>query len=188
MPYSWSEQDVREYWEYCGDIEDISMTQFEDSGRFKGIAFITFETEEGYQAALQYNGTQCEAGTLKIKPCEKNSQIRTRNTTSRDTNNYNNQQTKSRYTPQKVEGYNVAYVGNLAYDLSKEQIMDFFKSCQPKSVKLHTDKHTGEPKGFAHVFFENGEHLDQAILQNGRQLGGREIIVRYGQPKKNRHD
>lgn len=36
------EDDVREYWSYCGEIEDIDLMRFPDTGRFKGIAFITF--------------------------------------------------------------------------------------------------------------------------------------------------
>ena len=34
------EEDVREYWSYCGDIESLDIMRFPDTGRFKGIAFI----------------------------------------------------------------------------------------------------------------------------------------------------
>ena len=36
------EDEVREYWEFCGPIEDLDLMRFPDSGRFRGIAFITF--------------------------------------------------------------------------------------------------------------------------------------------------
>ena len=35
---------IREYWSYCGEIEDLDVMRFPDTGRFKGIAFITFTT------------------------------------------------------------------------------------------------------------------------------------------------
>lgn len=33
---------MREYWSYCGEIESLDLMRFPDTGRFKGIAFITF--------------------------------------------------------------------------------------------------------------------------------------------------
>ena len=33
-----------DYWSYCGEIADLDLMRFPDSGRFRGIAFITFAT------------------------------------------------------------------------------------------------------------------------------------------------
>ena len=38
------EESVRQYWAYCGDIESLDLMRFPDTGRFRGIAFITFAT------------------------------------------------------------------------------------------------------------------------------------------------
>lgn len=35
---------IREYWSFCGEIEDLDLMRFPDTGRFKGIAFITYAT------------------------------------------------------------------------------------------------------------------------------------------------
>lgn len=35
---------IREYWSFCGKIEDLDVMRFPDTGRFKGIAFITYAT------------------------------------------------------------------------------------------------------------------------------------------------
>ncbi len=35
---------MHEFWSYCGEIESMDLMRFPDSGRFKGIAFITFAT------------------------------------------------------------------------------------------------------------------------------------------------
>ena len=35
---------MRDYWSYCGEIADLDLMRFPDSGRFRGIAFITFAT------------------------------------------------------------------------------------------------------------------------------------------------
>ena len=49
------EEDVREYWSYCGEIESLDLMRFPDTGRFKGIAFITFAT--------------VRAAALPLRPC-----------------------------------------------------------------------------------------------------------------------
>lgn len=38
------ESDLLDYWSYCGEVESLDMMRFPDTGRFKGIAFITFKT------------------------------------------------------------------------------------------------------------------------------------------------
>lgn len=45
MPYHYDESMLREYWGYCGEIEGMDIMTFPDSGRFKGIAFITYKTQ-----------------------------------------------------------------------------------------------------------------------------------------------
>lgn len=42
---------MREYWSYCGEIEEVDLMRFPDTGRFKGIAFVTF-AEVGQIQAL----------------------------------------------------------------------------------------------------------------------------------------
>ena len=42
---------VREYWEYCGPIESLDLMTFPDTGRFRGIAFITYVTQVGLGAS-----------------------------------------------------------------------------------------------------------------------------------------
>ena len=37
-----------EYWGYCGEIESLDLMRFPDTGRFKGICFITFKTVSSY--------------------------------------------------------------------------------------------------------------------------------------------
>lgn len=61
----------------------------------------------------------------------------------------------------QTEGYNVAYVGNVAFDASKDQLKEVFQDCRVAFVRLHTDKVTGNSKGFAHVHFEDEESLDR---------------------------
>jgi len=42
MPYYVSEGDIYEYFQECGSIVELDCMTFPDTGKFKGIAFITF--------------------------------------------------------------------------------------------------------------------------------------------------
>ncbi|KAL4524982.1 hypothetical protein Ndes2526A_g07078 [Nannochloris sp. 'desiccata'] len=149
MPYGFSESQVAEFWEYCGAIESLDLLTFPDTGRFRGIAFITFATEEGYTAALACDGEACEGQTVKVQ-----------------------------------KWYDVAYVGNIAYEADEDAVRALFEPFGVTKVRLHTDKDTGKPKGFAHVHFKDEPSLDSAMSLDGTQLMGRRIKVGYAQPKK----
>ncbi len=38
-----------------------------------------------------------------------------------------------------------------------------FGACGPVTVRMHTDKHSGKPKGFAHVLFGGAQQLSQCV-------------------------
>ena len=70
MPYSYTQGQVEEYWGYCGAIESMDLMTFPDTGRFRGIAFITYATEEGYEKALACDGEDCDGQTVKVQKCK----------------------------------------------------------------------------------------------------------------------
>ena len=84
----------------------------------------------------------------------------------------------------QVPGYHVAYVGNIAFDVEESSLRDIFDDCGVLFVRLHTDKHSGRSKGFAHVHFPDSESLDRAVAKDGAELSGRNLRVSYAQPKK----
>lgn len=83
-----------------------------------------------------------------------------------------------------MQGYNVAYVGNIAFEATDKDVMEFFKSCPATKVRLHTDKDTKRSKGYAHVHFGDPQTLDKAVALSGSDFFGRQIKVGYGQPKR----
>ena len=196
MPFGYTEDMVREYWEYCGPIETLDVMVFPDTGRFKGIAFITFATQEAYQSALSFDGTDCDGQILKVQKCKADSKKRYRIKQPEKADGGNEAKdnrhaeaptpgTQHRPPAQKVQGYNVAYVGNIAFEASPEDIKTLFEPYGVTIVRLHTDKDTGKPKGYAHVHFKDEESLDKAMALNGTPILGRKIRVGYAQLKKN---
>jgi nucleolin len=195
MPYAYTESDVRGFWEYCGPIESLDLLTFPDTGRFRGIAFITFSTEDGYEAALACDGEACEGQTVKVQKCKKPNKSKKVAPlvpltaqegigTGSDMGGKGSGAKSNDNPAPKTAGYDVAYVGNIAWEADEAAIKAIFEPYGVTKVRLHTDKDTGRPKGYAHVHFKDEASLDQAITLDGTMLFGRRIKVGYAQPKK----
>lgn len=67
MPFGYEEEAIREYWGECGGIETLDIMRFPDTGRFKGMVFITFATQEAYENALAADGSNLDGQTLRVR-------------------------------------------------------------------------------------------------------------------------
>ncbi len=76
------------------------------------------------------------------------------------------------------------YVGNLAFDVTSEQIEALFSEHgQVLSVNLINDRDTGEPRGFAFVEMDD-EMADKAIeVTDGAEFRGRNLKVNFAKPR-----
>jgi nucleolin len=203
MPYTCTEDQIQEYWSYCGEIESMDALTFPDTGRFRGLVYITFTTEEGYAAALACDGEECEGKKLKVQKCKKPTNAKNRRTADAGvvpaSTNHGDQGVKGaaageggqntshqayQSPARKVAGYNVAYVGNVAYEVDDNALKALFAPYGVTLVRLHTDKDTGKPKGYAHVHFKDEASLDAAVGLDGVELMGRRLRVGYAQAKK----
>ena len=80
------------------------------------------------------------------------------------------------------------YVGNLSFDVTKEELKDVFsKFGEVSSVNLITDKFSGQSKGFAFVEMPNHSQANEAIKAlNESALKGRNIKVNPAKPRGER--
>jgi RNA recognition motif-containing protein len=71
------------------------------------------------------------------------------------------------------------FVGNLNFDLSREDILELFGSVGPVTdVVMPIDKVSGRPRGFAFVEFELEEDAAKAMeTLNGKELAGRQLKI-----------
>ena len=78
------------------------------------------------------------------------------------------------------------YVGNLAFDVTKEEIeAEFAAFGKVESVAVISDKFTGRPKGFAFVEMLSKEEAEAAIAAlNGKALRDRAIVVNVSKPRE----
>jgi len=78
------------------------------------------------------------------------------------------------------------YVGNLSFEQTEEQLNTLFSEAGPViSVKIITDRQTGQPRGFGFVEMETKAAGQRAIsMFNGRTVAGRPLTVNEAKPQQ----
>jgi RNA recognition motif-containing protein len=80
------------------------------------------------------------------------------------------------------------YVGNLPWATTDKDLAEFFSdSTEVIASRVITDRATGRSKGFGFIEIPE-ENVEKVISNmNGRELGGREIIVNEAKPLNTEH-
>ena len=78
------------------------------------------------------------------------------------------------------------YVGNLSQEATEEDLRQAFEAFgQVTSVKIITDKYTGDPRGFGFVEMPNSREAQSAISGlDGKDLKGRTLKVNEARPRR----
>lgn len=82
------------------------------------------------------------------------------------------------------------YVGSLPYKTTEDDLHQLFSQFGTvTSVKIVTDRVTGQSKGFGFVEMGNADEAQKAIEgTNGTQFGGRNLIVSVARPPSPREE
>ena len=77
------------------------------------------------------------------------------------------------------------YVGNLPYSVTEDELQNAFSEFgEVSSVKIITDRYSGQSKGFGFVEMPNNSEADEAINSlNESQMKGRSIRVNQARPR-----
>ena len=77
------------------------------------------------------------------------------------------------------------YVGNLPYSVTEDELQNAFSEFgEVSSVKIITDRYSGQSKGFGFVEMPNNSEADEAITSlNESQIKGRSIRVNQARPR-----
>jgi RNA recognition motif-containing protein len=66
FPYSVDEAQLRSLFSAYGKISDLAMIMDRETGRPKGFAFVSFETQQAAEKALEQNGKDLGGRPLKV--------------------------------------------------------------------------------------------------------------------------
>lgn len=92
-------------------------------------------------------------------------------------------QTQERYSLEFMK----LYVGNLSFSTTEGELSELFSQVgNIQSLKIMTDRETGQSRGFAFVELADRSEGESAISQfNGHMLNGRSIKVNEAKPQEN---
>jgi len=76
------------------------------------------------------------------------------------------------------------YVGNLSYNVTEDELSEMFaKYGEVESVKIITDRFSGQSKGFGFVEMPSNSEADQAIKAlNGNLVKDRNVKINQANP------
>jgi nucleolin len=162
LPFSASEEDIRDFFQTVPLVGMRMMTD-RDTGSFKGYGYVDFQDQQSADLALSMAGQDCCGRPIKID--------HTKITSGGSSGG---------------ERSTTCYVGNLPFTADQSAIGNFFKECGSiLSVRLVTDRETGNSKGFCFVEFAALEAADVAVTYHGSEFEGRTLRVTYDSPNPN---
>jgi cold-inducible RNA-binding protein len=72
LSYTAAQEDLRQLFSVCGEIEDVRIIKDRETGRSKGFAFVTFVSTDAIDSALGKNGTEFLGRQLKVSLAKEN--------------------------------------------------------------------------------------------------------------------
>lgn len=79
LNYDTTEQDVRDFFQHCGPIVEVTFPTYEDSGRSKGYCCVLFQSPKAVDKAIELDGQELfgrwlriQSGKMKLRQWEEN--------------------------------------------------------------------------------------------------------------------
>ena len=124
------------------------------------FAYVEFATAEGANAALALAGKEIDGRAIRVDLSE------SRPKKEAGAKSFNNAPTG--------DASDTLFVGNLSFQASEDDLRNAFAECgEIISVRLPTDRETGQAKGFGYIQFSSIEEAKAAVAFNGTELAGR---------------
>ncbi len=71
LSYNTTKEQVQELFAQAGPLTDVFLPTDRETGRMRGFAFVTYESDEDAQKAIQqFNGQQLDGRPLRVNPAE----------------------------------------------------------------------------------------------------------------------
>ena len=183
VPFHKTEDEIRAAFEEESlPVEAVDCMTFPDSGRFRGIAILTFATREAAKGALAWNGEEWDGTFLTVKKYAP--KARREDAGSGDGGGGGNPTRSFRDAVRKTEGQRLAFACNLSWDVTEETLRSALVGCEVTDVRMGVDKETGRFRGFAHVEFARDEDLERAVALDGASVLGRPMKIAYATARK----
>lgn len=174
LPFNTSEEQVKKDFEDCGEIERFNMLK-NDEGKPRGIAFITYKTAAGVEAALKFNGDEYNGRTLKVNLASEGGKGKGKDGKGKGKDG-KGKDGKGKGKADRNDALTVK-ISCLSWDLSEETVKKDFGECGELTRCVMPKNEEGKPKGFAFIEFKDEEGVKKALEFNEQEYAGRTIYV-----------
>ena len=162
LPYETTWKQLKEMFQKkCKGVEKADIMEG-PNGRKKGFGMVKFATEKDAEAAIsKMRGFKFEGREIEVR--------------------FNKKVGESE--AKKVDGNTNGtqlYVGNLSFEVTWQELKDFFRKCGKVEDAQVIEGPSGNKKGFGIVRYAQSKDAEKAIRQlDGKELKGRVIQVRW---------
>ena len=175
---SWNVDDdwLKSEFEGCGTIESANVMTDRDSGRSKGIGFVTFTDLDSSAQAVAMNGKEVDGRTVKVNYARPR---QPREAAAKRADHFGDRQSAPSTT---------LFVGGIPFSMTEDQMYEAFGEFGDITrVRIPTDRETGAPRGMAYVEFSSLDESKAALDgMTGKELGGRYLRLDYDRPREQR--
>lgn len=173
IPYETTQEELEQIFNECGKITEVKLPKYQDSGRNIGYAHMYFEDKSSTEKALELDHYQLGKRYLTVQLAKHS-----------NTQSSPNDKSKQDDVP---SGCLTAFVKNLAYDITEEEVGNKFRSCgKIKRIRFVYNSQLKHFKGFCFIDFIEHKSLLKALELSGKEIKGRKMIVDFevNKPKK----
>merc|ERR1712039_368736 len=165
--------------EECGEIEKVHMHH--KDGKFQGVAWITFKTEDAVKKAMEhdgdiYRGRRLQVSMKMIKPAKEPKKPKEPSA----------EDGPEKEVPKVEKNFELtAYIQGLPYDVTEEKLREDFGKFGEITRLTMPKKADGRPKGTCYIQFDSMESMEKSFVLSGKEYSGRTIYVqRSSDPSK----
>ncbi|CAI5716351.1 unnamed protein product [Peronospora effusa] len=167
IPYQANESDLVTHFSSCGNVREVRLPRYQDSGKPRGYAHVVFDDEAALTKALQLDGKYLFGRYLSIRRAEAPRAVemalkeKTQNATKK-----------------AVKGCRTVYIKQLPYEVEEATIREALACCGTiTSVRLPLWNHTQKLKGFGYVEFTSEDEALAAARRSGMKIGDRMVLI-----------
>ena len=70
LSYQTEESGLESFFAECGEVSEVKLIKDYEKGRSKGFAFVSFGSDEAFEAAIEKNGGELDGRSLRINKAE----------------------------------------------------------------------------------------------------------------------
>eukprot|EP00088_Acartia_fossae_P067941 TRINITY_DN8529_c0_g1_i2.p1 TRINITY_DN8529_c0_g1~~TRINITY_DN8529_c0_g1_i2.p1 ORF type:complete len:602 (+),score=186.33 TRINITY_DN8529_c0_g1_i2:114-1919(+) len=155
IPISFREDEVQEYFEKFGKTVECELQKYRDTGKSKGMCFITFEKASTVDAVQAAGPHKLGNKTLEVK------RPAPRGVNPKD--------------PEAVAVTKRLWVGGFNENMTDDDIMDYFSQFGTVKDVEQMKSDTGKKRGFGFVTYDSSDVVDKVILMNNHVIKGRRM-------------